>query len=120
MLSNRMAAIASKPATTSANVYVTTRGGVFPPKPKNVPQKSFSDCLPFRQLSDRRIDVQPNQLAFFVIVGATAPVIPLAAGSVQNLRGRCGVLQIAPGPAGPMVEFRRARRQRFLILSGRA
>ncbi len=54
-------------------------------------------------LADGLVDLEPEEVAFAVVVDVATPVIEGAAGVVEDLRGGGGVLEIAPGAAGASV-----------------
>src|ERR1700679_454995 len=70
-------------------------------------------------LADGGVDVQPDQLAFVVVIHAEPPVVPSAARFVEYLRCRGGVLNITPGTAGTVVVGRSDGRKPLLVLLGR-
>ncbi len=60
--------------------------------------------LVFGELADDGIGFKPDQRPLLVVVDTAPPVVPLRARVVQNLRGDGGVLEVAPGAAGAVIE----------------
>ena len=69
-------------------------------------------------LADCGVDIEPDEFAFVVVVHAEPPVIPSAARGVEDLRGGCGVLNIAPGAARAVVVLSRDGGESLLVLVG--
>ena len=54
-------------------------------------------------LADGLVDLEPEEVAFAIVVDVAAPVVVGASGVVEDLRGGGGVLEVAPGAAGTSI-----------------
>src|SRR3979411_1848935 len=69
-----------------------------------------------RELADRGVGIEPQQLSFRVVVLTATPVAIVRRVAAQDLRRDGGVFEVAPRAAGLLIEIRSRERQRFLVL----
>src|ERR1700693_2066379 len=56
----------------------------------------------FGKAAQSAVDIEPEQLAFFVKISATAPIRPVLGGVVEERSSIGGILQVAPIASGTM------------------
>src|SRR5579864_4837333 len=67
-------------------------------------------------LANDGINLQPDEIAFGVVVEPASPVLPLRTEHPERLRGHGGVFERAPGAARTVIEHSRGHRQFFPVL----
>src|SRR5579864_7015708 len=69
-------------------------------------------------LANDGVYLQPDEVAFGVVVEPAPPVLPLRTEHPERLHGHGGVFERAPGAALTVVEHSRGHRQFFPVLLG--